>query len=126
MNFPEEKADLGKQAEQHARIKLQRDGWWITQIDWMGKKDGIWVWYEIKGKEEPFSPPPFEGHGLELYKVKMRAEFLEDTGIRSILMVQDLKNMCWFIQWLDLLEKGERFVTRNNLVIYPLEAFNKE
>ena len=63
-------------------------GFWIGQIDWLGKKNGEWIKFEIKRKER-FLAPPFEGHGLNKNQADYSLELQKDTKIRTLLMIYE-------------------------------------
>lgn len=114
--------ELGKEGEQQARLLLKKRGFWIGQSDWIGKKDNQWIRFEIKRKER-FTPPPFEGHGLDRRQIEYAKEFQKDTGIHTTLLIYEVGSNKWFMRRLDELEKGEHFDTRNNVRIYKLSNF---
>lgn len=124
MKFDENKRLLGEEAWQEAREFLDRFGWQLQQIDWLGKRDGEWVKFEIKC-QEPFEPPPFEGHGLPRWQVNSSNELLKDKNIRTYMIVKDLKSKKWLGQFLDVLEKGEFFDTHGDKPrrIYTINNF---
>ncbi len=114
--------EQGQEGWQEARELLKRKGWDVFQIDWMGKKDGEYVLFEVKKKSEPFNPPPFYGHGLEIRQVKARLEFQQITNIKTYLLIFGTIGKVYG-QYLDKLEKGESYITKNGIKIYPLENF---
>jgi len=115
--------ELGKEGEQEARILLKKCGFWIMQVDWMGERNGEYLLFEIK-KKEKFKPPPFVGHGLDYRQVVARLRFQKKTGIRCMFLVKDVDDGLWYWNYLDILEDGEKFMTRNKIRVYPLTAFN--
>ena len=114
--------DLGKEGEAQARLILKKQGYTVQSPDWLGVKDGKWVCFEIK-KKERFLKPPFDGHGLDERQIFLRKQLFEATGIRTMLMIFEVPTGKVFYRHLDILENGKRFVTRNKVVIYPLENF---
>ncbi len=94
----------------------------LFQADWVTKIDGTWYVVEVKRKDL-FLPPPFLGTGLNVSQVKSRLEFYKDTGIRCLLMFLNPEDNNVYVGWLDELDKGEKFDTKNNIRIYPLENF---
>jgi hypothetical protein len=111
-------------AEQKARIILKNLGFEIQQLDWIGRKNKNWIIFEIKEKEL-FNPPPFLGTGLNKKQLYLRNQLFKDLGLRTILLVfeKGTQNIYW--QYLDILEKGEYFDTKNNIRIYPISNFYK-
>ena len=96
------------------------------QADAIGiDKDNYAIW-EVKNKAEPFKPPPFYGHGLDIRQVNARLKFQSKTSIRCGFVVFELSKNIILWQWLDELEKGEHFDTKNGIRIYPVENFNLE
>jgi len=114
--------ELGREGEQKARLLLKENGFWLGQSDWIGKKDGKWIRFEIKRKER-FNLPPFEGHGLDIRQVNYALEFQKDTGIPTILLIYEAGTNKWFMGRIDELEKGEKFDTKNGIRIYKLDNF---
>jgi hypothetical protein len=96
----------------------------LTQIDWMIKLDGKWYQVEVKHKEM-FKAPPFDGHGLEIKQINRRLTFQKDTKIKCFFMVIEKNTNNVFLQWLDVLEKGKKFDTKNNIRIYDINSFKK-
>lgn len=96
------------------------------QPDALGFNGTDYEVYEVKNKAEPFKPPPFYGHGLEIQQVKARLEFQERTGIRCKFVVFQLNDNIVLTAYLDDLEKGEHFDTKNGIRIYPVENFVME
>ena len=117
--------DIGKVGEGMARLILKRwmkvDG--IFQADWMVKKNGVYYVVEVKHKEM-FKSPPFDGHGLEIRQVNARMMFMEETGIRCLFLVIDMSGRVYW-QWLDKLEAGKHFDTKNGIRVYPIENFRR-
>jgi len=112
----------GHEGEQKARLLLKRLGYEIFQADWIGFKENKYVMFEIKHKER-YKSPPFEGHGLPSYQARKRLEFSQKTGIRNMLIVFEKTTNLIFYQWLDILEQGEFYDTRNSIRVYPLQNF---
>ena len=93
----------------------------LTVLD----KNGNYFITEVKYQER-FEPPPFYGHGLPPYQVGARMDFYGKTGIMCLFLVFDKNDRDVFFQWLDVLENGTKFYTRNNRrVVFPIEAFNR-
>ena len=114
--------ECGIEAEKKARILLKSHGWQIQQADWIGRKNNKWLVFEIK-QRELFKPPPFTGTGLDKTQIFLRNLLLEDLGLRTMLIVfeKDTENI--YCQYLDVLEKGNHFDTKNKIRIYPIENF---
>jgi len=115
--------EIGREAEIKARVLLKKKGYEIFQSDWLGKKNGSWVNFEVKEKEM-FKSPPFDGHGMDLYQVSKRMQFERETGIKCLFIVFDKDNGKIFHQWLSHLEKQCHFTTRNNIRVYDLSDFD--
>lgn len=114
----------GIEAEKKAREIIKNMGWQVQQLDWIGKKDDKWTIFEIK-QRELFEPPPFLGTGLDKRQLWLRNQLLKDLGLRTILIVfvKDSIDIYW--QYIDELEKGKSYDTRNEIRIYPIENFIK-
>lgn len=116
--------ELGKEGEQQARLILKKLGYEVQSPDWLGLKDDEFTCFEIK-KKERFTPPPFEGHGLDSRQIYLREKLFLKTGIRTYLMIFEVPTGLIFGQWLDVLEQGKKHITLNRIVIYPLENFER-
>lgn len=117
----------GIEGERLARIILIKYGFQLFGGDWIIKSiQGKYYLVEIKHKSECFRSPPFDGHGLDKYKIIIREQFRKDTGIRTILLIIDKEQKKVFWNFLDILEKGDYFKTKNNIIIYPLGNFLPE
>jgi len=112
------------ETEQKARKLLKKLGYEVQQIDWVGIKNNKVKIFEIK-ERELFEPPPFLGTGLDKTQLYLRMHLFKITGIRTILMVfeKGTNNVYW--QYLDILEKGKYYDTKNEIRIYPIENFKK-
>lgn len=109
--------------EQKAREYLKSKGYSLFEIDWIAEKDGECIQVEVKHKEA-FEPPPFKGHGMEVWKVNRRLEFENKYGIKAYFLIFDIDGTTYG-QYLSELEKGKHFDTRNGIRIYDIEGFNK-
>jgi len=114
----------GIEAEKKARLILIKLGWEVQQLDWIGKKDGKWTIFEVKIREL-FNPPPFQGTGLDKKQIYLRTQLLKDKDLRTMLIVfvKNTSDIYW--QYLDELEKGKHFDTRQEIRIYPIKSFIK-
>lgn len=115
---------IGIDGEKMARLFIKENYSYDTlfQADWLLKIDGSWVVIEVKRKA-PFAPPPFWGTGLNISQVKSRLEFYHDTGIRCLLLYFNTKDGKVYTNWLDVLEEGQKYDTKNGIRIYPLDNF---
>lgn len=118
--------DEGIEGEQKLGRYLKEKSIHYLQPDAIGKEGGAWVVYETKMKDEPFKPPPFYGHGLEVYQVKARLQLHKEKDMRCKFIVFQKNNSVVCSQWLDILEEGEHFDTKNGIRIYPLTNFDIE
>lgn len=117
----------GIEGEKIARIILKKYGFQLFGGDWIIKSNlGKYYLVEIKHKLECFKSPPFDGHGLDLFKIVAREQFRKDTGIKTILLIVDKEQKRVYWNFLDSLEKGDYFKTKNNIIIYPLDNFLPE
>ena len=116
----------GIDGEQMLSRYLKSKGIHHLQGDAIALEDGKYILYEVKNKGGIFKPPPFYGHGLEVYQVKARMDFYKATGVRCKFIVFDNENKKILSQWLDILEAGEHFDTKHGIRIYPVENFDIE
>ena len=117
--------ELGREGEQQARIILSEMGFMVQSPDWLGRRDKEWICFEIK-KKERFLAPPFDGHGLDIRQIKLRTELLNDTGIRTYLMIFEVPTNKIWGQFLDILESSESFLTQTGKIkIYPLKNYDE-
>lgn len=112
----------GIEAEQKARLFLKKHGWGVQQLDWLGKKDNKWVIFEVKSREL-FQPPPFLGTGIDKSQIFLRNQLLQDLQIRTMLIVFVKDTDDIYYQYLDALEKGKHFDTKNGIRIFPLTSY---
>lgn len=114
--------ELGIEGERQARILLKKLGFEIQSPDWLATIDKEWICVEVK-KKERFTPPPFEGHGLDKRQIYLRNHLLADKNIRTFLLIFEIGSEDIFGQFIDILEKGNKFETKNGVMIYPLSSF---
>lgn len=112
---------LGKTGEQMARLFLKSKGYSVFEIDWFAVKNNKIIQVEVKHKER-FNPPPFAGHGMEVWKVKRRLDF-EKLGFIAMFMIFDITDGHIYCQYLKKLDEGKHFDTRNGIRVYPIENF---
>jgi hypothetical protein len=85
--------------------------------------EGRFYLWEVKHQNR-FIAPPFDGHGLPLWQFKARMDFHQKTKIRPILFVFDKTTNEIFIQFFDVLAKGQYFITvKTDRIIFPIESF---
>ena len=114
----------GIQGEKKARELLKGLGWQVQQLDWIGKKDNQWTIFEVKVREL-FDPPPFLGTGLDKRQIFLREQLRKDLGLRTMLIVFIKGTNDTYSQYIDILENGKFYDTKNDIRIYPLENFTK-
>jgi len=115
----------GMEAEQKARPLLQRSGFDIQQLDWIGKKNGKWLIFEIKNLEL-FLSPPFNGMGLSIKQIDLRRKLYNDLLIDTYLLVFEKGTKNIYGQLLfGKLEETEYLDTRNGIRIYNIKEFKK-
>jgi len=112
----------GIEAEKKARLLLKKHGWYIQQLDWIGKKNNQWVIFEIKNREL-FQPPPFVGTGLDISQIYLRNNLLKELQLRTMLIVFIKGTDDIYYQYLDILEKDKYFDTKNGIRIFPLTSY---
>jgi hypothetical protein len=112
---------LGKTGEQMARIFLKSKGYSVFEIDWFAVKNNKIIQVEVKHKER-FNPPPFYGHGMEIWKIKRRLDF-EKLGFTAMFMIFDITDGHIYCQYLKKLNEGNYFDTKKGIRIYPIENF---
>lgn len=116
----------GIDGEQKLFRYLAEKGIHFFQADAIGFNAEEYEIYEVKNKAEPFKPPPFYGHGLDIRQVKARLEFQKKTGMRCKFIVFQVDEEIILTAYLDELEKGEHFDTAKGIRIYPIENFEME
>ena len=124
--IPPEKRQLGRDGEQAAREYFRSRGYRAFQADWIvynphTKED---VLLEVK-HQECFKKPPFDGHGLPIWQVKVRLAFEKRHNIRAYLFILDAGTDIIYGQWISTLEKGKHYDTtgKSPRRIYPLESY---
>lgn len=100
----------------------------IFQADWNFKKADTWYVAEVK-HVGLYTPPPYVGTGLKIRQAKARMKYFRETGVRCLLLtIEKLKedkvgDIYW--EWLDILEAGEHFDTKDHIRIYPITSFHR-
>lgn len=96
----------------------------FCQIDWLVRyKGGEWVTLEVK-YQEPYTPPPFYGHGLPPYQVETRLLIEKELGVSAHFVVCDPTTHRVYWAPLKDLDVGEKHVTKTGKnVVYPLSSF---
>jgi len=99
----------------------------IQQLDWVGKKDGKWVVFEIKDKAlfEPGRNFPHWGTGLDKSQLYLRTQLLQDKGLRTYLVTFANGTNQVYGAYLDELERGFFHDTPHNIRIYPISNFTR-
>ncbi len=98
----------------------------IQQLDWVAKNDaGEWVIFEVKNKEifTPGKNFPYYGIGLNKSQLWLRTQLLNDLGWRTYLINFVPRTDEVYGAYLDELEKGELYDTKNDIRIYPIDNF---
>jgi hypothetical protein len=95
------------------------------QVDLIFLKDGKYFLAEVKN-QEPYLPPPFEGHGLPEWQIKARLDFADATGVEPWLFVCDPIHKQIYCRGLRELNNGEHFDTNGDRPrrIFPLSCFH--
>lgn len=118
--------ELGIEGEKKAREVVKKNNFNCFGTDWiLIDKLGNYYLLEVKCKEM-FAPPPFEGQGLNINQVVSKQIFFKKTGIRTILLIMLPDNKRTYWQFLDKLEQGKHFDTKNKVRIYPISSFEWE
>jgi hypothetical protein len=115
----------GMIGEQEARLFLKSKGYSLFEIDWIASKGGNDLQVEVKHKDK-FEPPPFAGHGMEVWKVRRRLDFEHKYGIKAFLLVFDTDKSVYG-QFISKLEENikDHFDTRNGIRVYKIDNFIK-
>ena len=96
----------------------------LQQLDLLGKMDDKYIAFEIK-QRELYSPPPFAGTGLDIAQLKRRLQLQEDLDIRTYMIVFVTGTDDVYGQYLDKLEEGLHFDTKNGIRIFDIANFIK-
>lgn len=116
--------ELSNTTENQARLILIELGYKLQRPDWLAKRNGGYIIIEVK-ERELFKPPPFLGTGLDIKQLRLREEARKDLDLRTFLMVFEKDTLNVYGQFLDVLEQGQYYDTRNQIRIYPIRNFNK-
>jgi len=118
--------DEGIQAERLGRLWLKSHGLNNhQQIDWIYKHNGRYTIVEVKSRQL-YEPEPFWGTGLDVAQRDLRLQIYNDLGIDTILLVFEKGTDNVYYQRLSELEKGEKHVTKNDIIIYHIDSFIHE
>lgn len=111
----------GLEGEIFASAILRRLGHPVQRTDGFIKFNGDIYAVEIKNKE-PFESPPFDGQGINLRQYQFYELLLHEKQIRCLFITVD-KSGNFVAQYLDRLGKTRKHLTKNNIVIFPLDRF---
>lgn len=118
----ERRKKMGDGGENKARNLLKEMGYGIFEIDWIAEKGDEIIQVEVKNKE-CFKAPPFDGQGMDVWKVEKRLDFEKRYEIKAYLLCFDPEDNHVYGQYLSKLEEGEKFDTKNGVRIYDLKNF---
>lgn len=138
-NFSKELENLGNEGENKAVGILKDFGFILSRPDYSGYRNTSGLFYgedilegediefEIKTKAEPFQPPPFKGHGTDIYQIKKRINRYKKYGFKQFFLViqPDGKIYGQWLHKLEALSKDIKFDTRKKIRIYPLNKFHE-
>lgn len=97
----------------------------FTQLDIISKIEDKWYSIEVK-HQEMFKAPPFDGHGLPVWQVKMRLQMHDELGIIPLLFVLDKETNILMYESLVNLEQGRKFMTgKKSRIIYHIDGFKR-
>lgn len=117
-----------KDAETRALELLRKSGYDAIQSpDWLARKDGKWICFEVKEKSELYSPGkdfPHFGIGIDLEQVWLRSQLLLDLKLRTYLIVYVKATEKVYGNFLDILEQDFHYDTPNGIRIYPVENYD--
>lgn len=104
---------------------LKQTGCLFTQqLDWITlSPHNKWISIEVKFKSRLYHPPPFWGIGLDLSQVYLRNQILKSLSIPCFLIAYVEEQP--YGQYLDVLDKGDKHRTENDILVFPVEAFYK-
>jgi len=115
---------IGDEGETIARNKLKELGFKVRRADWI-IFNGDFYFVEVKHKKK-FTSPPFDGQGLDIYKINDYLEFFKIKKIRTIILVIDYNTKEMYWNFIDVLEEGEHYDTKKSGIrIYPLGNYKK-
>ncbi len=114
----------GLLGEEKIRNEFKKKNIPHMQVDLIFYHDEKYKLAEIK-RQEPFEPPPFEGHGLPIWQIEARREFYSQTGIEPWLFIVDPINKEIYYQKLEYLNCQEYFDTQGAKPrrIFPLSNY---
>src|SRR3972149_6288767 len=98
----------------------------IQQLDWIAKKDGEWVIFEIKEKDlwTPGDNFPHWATGLDISQLKLRTRIQEELGFRTYLLTFQKGTNNVYGAYLDELEaQGGYHDTPARIRLYPVSCF---
>ena len=79
----------GRRGEEWGRDWLKRRGCKLFGPDWIVKENGGPPFIAEVKYQETYEAPLFDGHGLPVHQVEARMEFYEETGVPTLLLVND-------------------------------------
>jgi len=116
---------FGNRGEQKAGLILTNLGFEIQSPDWVAIKNNKIMFVEVKEKNKRFKNEVIEGHGLDIKQIEKRQHLFNVTGIRTYLLIFDNTTNEIFVNYIDELEMGEYYDTRNGIRIYPIKNYEQ-
>ena len=102
-----------------------KKGFTLQSNDWVAIKGDMVFFIEVKEKNKRFKNIDIEGHGLNKSQAYLRTLLLDKTGIRTLLIIIEKWSKNIYYNYIDELEKGYYFDTKNGIRIYPLYNYKQ-
>jgi hypothetical protein len=116
----------GVQAEKMFRDTLWNNSIPNTQVDSLANFNGKTIMFEVKTLRT-FTKGgncDFDGHGLNQSQFDLKCYFSDILKIPYVIFIFDKSNNLIFYEDVNNLKKSHHYVTKNNIMIFPLESFN--
>jgi len=117
----EEIKELGLKGEMDICRRLRDSGYYVKKPDGLIKIGNDFFLIETKNKE-PYNPPPFWGQGLDYSQYQNYMEIYSLKKLRTIFFVKNKENE-WVWNYLDRLNQGQKHITKNQIILFPLSSF---
>jgi hypothetical protein len=124
-------SDAVKQSAETKALHLLREAGFDTlqQLDWVGKKDGKWVIFEIKEKclFSPGNNYPHWAAGLNKGQLYLRSRLFKELGLRTYLINFVPGTDEVYGAYLDDLEAKREFydTPHQDIRVYPIKNYSK-
>ena len=117
---------LGKFGEDIVHKYFKNKNYQIQSPDFFvySKEKDDYICIEVKFKNKKFRNQFLIGHGLDINQIYLRNKLYNKTKIKTFLIIVDNESKKIYGQYLNILENGKYFDTKNKIRIYDLNNYS--